>query len=98
MLYTNVCDFVRARESKENNFGRKHVSEPPTNHRVRSGIIVGAVVIVCLGVVVYVGWAIFEMVSVAHISGPSETVKLMFLGLVFGLLGVFMQRRGRRRR
>jgi len=89
---------VRAKESAENNFGRKHVSEPPTNHRVRSGIIVGAVVIVCLGVLVYVGWAIFKTVSGEHPELPSNTLKLMFLGLVFGLLGVLFQRRGRKRR
>jgi hypothetical protein len=79
--------------------GESAVDEQPANrHHIRSIVIVGAVVLLCLGVVVYVGWAIFEMVSVAHISGPSATVKLMFLGLVFGLLGVFMQRRERRRR
>jgi H+/Cl- antiporter ClcA len=98
MLYTSACDCVRVKESEKNKFRRKHVSEPPINHRVRSGIIIGAVVIVCLSVLVYAGWAIFKTVSVEHPELPSNILKLMFLGLVFGLLGVIFQRRVRKRR
>jgi hypothetical protein len=63
-----------------------------------SGIIIGIILIMSIGVLIFSGWAIFQRVSVEHISIHSDTLKLLFLGLLFGLLGVLFLRRGRKGR
>ncbi len=76
------------------------MNERPGRRRpvLSSGLIIGIILLLSLAMLIFSGWVIFQRVDFAHISLHSGLVKLLFVGLIFGLVGVLLQRSGDKRR